>query len=426
MNYMMERRRTMTNKESVFQFELNETLYFEKGQEVNEMRGVSLEPDISIHSFHDYISIRGVIELKGEYEKSSHNDFYSDVELNEMASKRYVEVVEENEDGLSIFSHRFPVEISVPANRVADLNDISVYIQTFDYEIPDPTLFRLYSTIEIHGIQQEERMVPTEEVDEEQSEGEFDDATAETDSDFREENVDHFQFELQQSELDHKSEEIEGNQSLPYLDDPNQKVMGEERLEVSEEIEKILDEERLEVSEETEKTPTVEEINKAEGQEELIEVPASTENTNEEIDETGRWKYKETKTLKEFFGTEAKENDDLDQEEMVEDEEYEWTEEEYEQEDVEASPEVNQNSDDRHNHEGVKDVGYLADMFSDKEENSYTSMRLCIVQEQDTIDSIAERYQVSALQLIKQNRLDEDYDVTEGQLLYIPQMKNKQ
>ncbi|WP_158589596.1 MULTISPECIES: stage VI sporulation protein D [Clostridia] len=416
----------MTNKESVFQFELNETLYFEKGQEVNEMRGVSLEPDISIHSFHDYISIRGVIELKGEYEKSSHNDFYSDVELNEMASKRYVEVVEENEDGLSIFSHRFPVEISVPANRVADLNDISVYIQTFDYEIPDPTLFRLYSTIEIHGIQQEERMVPTEEVDEEQSEGEFDDATAETDSDFREENVDHFQFELQQSELDHKSEEIEGNQSLPYLDDPNQKVMGEERLEVSEEIEKILDEERLEVSEETEKTPTVEEINKAEGQEELIEVPASTENTNEEIDETGRWKYKETKTLKEFFGTEAKENDDLDQEEMVEDEEYEWTEEEYEQEDVEASPEVNQNSDDRHNHEGVKDVGYLADMFSDKEENSYTSMRLCIVQEQDTIDSIAERYQVSALQLIKQNRLDEDYDVTEGQLLYIPQMKNKQ
>ncbi len=428
MNYMMERRRTMTNKESVFQFELNETLYFEKGQEVNEMRGVSLEPDISIHSFHDYISIRGVIELKGEYEKSSHNDFYSDLELNEMASKRYVEVVEEeNEDGLCIFSHRFPVEISVPANRIADLNDISVYIQTFDYEIPDPTLFRLYSTIEIHGIQQEERMVPTEqqEVDEEQSEDEFDVATAEADSDFREENVDHFQFELQQSELDHKSEEIEDNQSLPFLDDPNQEVLDEERLEVSEETEKVLDEEQLEVSKETEKTLRVEEINKAEDQEELAEGPASTEDTNEEIDETGRWKYKETKTLKEFFGTEAKENDDLDEEEMEEDEDYEWTEEEYEQEDAETSPEVNQNSDDRRNHEGVKDVSYLADMFSGKEENSYTSMRLCIVQEQDTIDSIAERYQVSALQLIKQNRLDDDYDVTEGQLLYIPQKKKQ-
>ena len=88
-----------------------------------------------------------------------------------------------------------------------------------------------------------------------------------------------------------------------------------------------------------------------------------------------------------------------------------------------VSPEIRENSDNQEDNEQVRAVSYLSDMFSDSEEESYTRMRLCIVQEQDTIDSIAERYQVSALQLIKLNRLDEDYDVKEGQLLYIPHKK---
>src|SRR5699024_8602614 len=59
----------LSNDQAVFSFELNESLYFEKGQEVEEMRGVSLDPEISIQPFHDYISIKGVMELRGEYVK---------------------------------------------------------------------------------------------------------------------------------------------------------------------------------------------------------------------------------------------------------------------------------------------------------------------------------------------------------------------
>lgn len=47
-------------------------------------------------------------------------------------------------------------------------------------------------------------------------------------------------------------------------------------------------------------------------------------------------------------------------------------------------------------------------------------MRLCIVQENDTIDTIAERFAISPLQLIKHNQLEEELEVNEGQLLYIP------
>ncbi len=474
MNYMVERRRAVTNEASVFQFELNETLYFEKGQEVNEMRGVSLEPDISIHSFHDYISIRGVIELKGEYEKSRHTVFQDDLEEDVMGSKRYVEAVEQDEEGVSIFSHHFPVEISVPANRIANLNDISVYIQTFDYEIPNPTLFRLYSTIEIHGIQQEE--ITASDAREKESQEQLNYASPEEDKSNRgEQEADYFQFEMKQSEQDYKTEDEEMNPSLPFLTVPEQDSSDEKsRLKEMEQEETILSDEYSE------------------------KITEHLDKKGEQTDEVGRWKYKETKTLKEFFDSEQEDTSDVHEEELGEDEETEQyeqvdydsthetnlesegrvteakssvTDDEQEREvetnkeqnnlnvddqgkkateaevteepnninemkvkqngdenDHEAlsvSPEINQTSGDRHIQDEVQDVSYLADIFSNKAENNYTSMRLCIVQEDDTIDSIAERYQVSALQLIKQNQLDDDYDVTQGQLLYIPEKKNK-
>lgn len=62
---------SLSADQSVFSFELNETLYFEKGQEIEELRGISLEPEITIQTNEDYISIRGVIELTGNYKKAT-------------------------------------------------------------------------------------------------------------------------------------------------------------------------------------------------------------------------------------------------------------------------------------------------------------------------------------------------------------------
>src|SRR5699024_8280883 len=45
-----------------------------------------------------------------------------------------------------------PVEISVPTYRVNNLEDVTVRIAFFDYELPEPGQFNLMSTIEIHGI----------------------------------------------------------------------------------------------------------------------------------------------------------------------------------------------------------------------------------------------------------------------------------
>ncbi|MCF2719179.1 LysM peptidoglycan-binding domain-containing protein [Paenibacillus sp. UKAQ_18] len=46
-------------------------------------------------------------------------------------------------------------------------------------------------------------------------------------------------------------------------------------------------------------------------------------------------------------------------------------------------------------------------------------MRLCIVQREDTLETIADRYQLSTRELQLYNRLAEHH-VEEGQVLYIP------
>ncbi|MFM9280132.1 LysM peptidoglycan-binding domain-containing protein [Paenibacillus jiagnxiensis] len=54
-----------------------------------------------------------------------------------------------------------------------------------------------------------------------------------------------------------------------------------------------------------------------------------------------------------------------------------------------------------------------------QEENQFRKVRLCIVQREETLETIAERYELSARELQMHNRLSEQ-NVEEGQVLYIP------
>lgn len=337
----------LVNEQDVFSFDLNESLYFEKGQEVSQMLSISLEPEISIQSFNEYVSIRGVIELHGEYEKNqvdSENDEQL-LDFEDHHSRRYFEEIRSEENGLATFSHRFPVEISVPAYRVDDMDDIKVNIASFDYEILDDNQFRLISTIEIHGINNE-MALPN-------------DLNERIENESMEQNEEvlekHFEFELK-DELLHE-----------------EKNKGDDREQGSEEIE--------------------------------IEQKVN-ENDEEDIDKD-RWKYKQkqSQSFEEFF----KKDDDNDgeKEEVITEETDETTDLEVVDETPERKP------------------SYLAALFSEDQSDdivTYEQMRICIVQEQDTLESISEKYEVPKLQLLKLNRLADD-DLTKGQLLTIPSKK---
>ncbi|RLL47954.1 stage VI sporulation protein D [Oceanobacillus piezotolerans] len=355
----------MSEEKSVFSFELNESLYFDKGQEVAEMRGISLEPEITIQPYNDYISIRGVIELQGQYEALEGMEEETITDFEAFEAKRYMEKVEVNEEGFVTFSHRFPVEISVPTYRVSDLNAVTVSVESFDYELPEEGQLKLYSTISIYGIDQDvkeprlqdveentvEEIVDTEEEIEEREEEIAEETHAE---EFRKEDSFEFELKFPQEGSSHE-EDIHSLSTTPSL------------------------------------SP---------------EAETTQEDDNEEEDETGRWLFKtKSQSLQEFFGhtQEVEENETEDNNDYEMDDELE---EDDEVDEEERSP---------------QDVSYLADIFRNSEQEGFTKMRLCIVQKEDTLESIAERFQVSALSLIKQNKLEDDFDVTEGQLLYIPQ-----
>jgi stage VI sporulation protein D len=62
----------------------------------------------------------------------------------------------------------------------------------------------------------------------------------------------------------------------------------------------------------------------------------------------------------------------------------------------------------------------IAEFLARKEDVQVAKIRVCIVQQEDTLQRIAERYEVSVQQLLNLNHLGIDQEVSEGQVLYVP------
>lgn len=99
--------------QSCLRFSLEESLWFRKGQEVEELISISLDPDITIQENDQYVTIRGSLELTGEYKT------YEDSAASEeegFTSQKFVErVAQKEEEGSQNFHtasrliSRFPI-----------------------------------------------------------------------------------------------------------------------------------------------------------------------------------------------------------------------------------------------------------------------------------------------------------------------------
>lgn len=354
----------MSQENAVFSFELNESLYFEPGQEVAEILGISLDPEISIQPFNDYISIRGVIELNGEYKRANESETREkgSFDLEDYSIRRFVEQVIDTERGEATFSHRFPVEISVPTYRVSDLNDVTVSVDYFDYEIPDENQIRLTSIIAIQGIND---IVETpNEVKPEEIEVQEEVVSTEKSETFR------FDIKQQGEDNDTEIEQAEHQDSQLREDNSEQDNLEQKEL----------------VEEELVPSPPL---------------PTSSVELSEDKE------IEQVETEQTQLREENSAQDDFKQREVAE-----------EKPDTAPISSVNASENKVAEQTGEEKVDYLSNMFRQDEE-SYSKMKLCIVQDNDTIDTIAERYQVNPLNISRQNRL-EDEALSEGQLLFIP------
>ncbi|GLJ03524.1 LysM peptidoglycan-binding domain-containing protein [Bacillus sp. YKCMOAS1] len=417
------------------QFSVEESIYFKSGQEVSELLSISLDPDILVQEVNDYVSIRGSLELTGEYNINQEELLG---ELSSFPTYREADEVKVREDGTAELLHQFPVDITIPKNKISHLNDVFVFIDAFDYQLTENRLLTIQADLAIEGLLDEETpQAPVEEP------YEFVHRPEEDDGDMA------YDYQLQPEQ-----EEQEDLQGEEHEDDEKQHVFQhdtraeqEEQEDQEEEIEiELMNREVEEVLEEPEEPEEQEEPEQPSNQEEAValgyrsipeaqvqeppffEPPKLLE--EEERDDT----YFEVEVRKDPEAAEEQEETvqsypafespayQVEPEQEEQDDEYQLGRL-YERE----APKIYESAQEEELEEDVRETSgsenslYLTKLFAKQEEEDFSRMKICIVQQEDTVDRICERYQLNVQQLLRTNSLSIDAELEEGQILYIPE-----
>ncbi|MBM7701341.1 stage VI sporulation protein D [Metabacillus iocasae] len=385
---------------SCLRFSVEESVWFQKGQEVSQLLSISLEPAVSIEEYDQYVSIRGALTLTGEYETSENED--EEQSLREYISGKQVQYVQEREDGLANLSHQFPVDITIPKNRIESIENVFVSIESFDYEIPSPNCLQLMADLSITGLYGEQQSTVRDE-EEESEKAAFDESVYEEIEEIEEteeiEAIDEVEIRVQVEE----PEEEQTYELEPlYRNAPT--------LEVEDEVEQ--EEENQEYFSsffggQSRKEPT---IQKEEDLYESFEVEVKKEKAEEDGNKVVAFEARNQSVAPSWTETELDE---------------EYAEEANETYSEEPSARENEmiieiRKDETDNQSGRNENAlYLTKLFA-KEEEGLSRWKMCIVQAGDSIDQIANRYNISAQSIMRVNHLESEQDITEGQILNIP------
>ncbi|MGA3852241.1 LysM peptidoglycan-binding domain-containing protein [Bacillus pumilus] len=403
------------------QFSVEESIYFKSGQEVSELLSISLDPDILVQEVNDYVSIRGSLELTGEYNINQEELLG---ELSSYASYREADEVKVREDGTAELLHQFPVDITIPKNKISHLNDVFVFIDAFDYQLTENRLLTIQADLAIEGLLDEETpQAPVEEPYEfvHRSEEEYGDVT--------------YDYQLQpedeeQEELQDYEREIDEDQAVLQHDTRAEEEKQEEEIE----IELVSREEETEELEESESQEEV-----ALGYRSLPEAQVQEPPFFEPPKLLEEEKREDT-----FFEVEVRKDPEAAEEleetvqpyPVFESPAYHVEEEQEAQDDTyqlgrlyereapkvyESAQEEEEFEEDVRETSGSENSLYLTKLFAKQEEEDFSRMKICIVQQEDTVDHICERYQLNVQQLLRTNSLSVDAELEEGQILYIPE-----
>jgi stage VI sporulation protein D len=340
--------------QSFLRFSLEESVWFQRGQEVEELLSVSLDPNITIQETDQYVTIRGTLEFTGEYTSSNDSDAE---ERAESSLRKWIQAVEVREDGNCEFSHQFPIDITIPANRVRDLSEIDVLIETFDYAFPERSCLKLVADLHVTGLYGETAQ-PVVEAEEEEPEVFELSYRFEEDKAAAEENAD----------PDFEPFEVEARKEDTYFSGPTPDESSSSSSSSS-----LVEEQSIA------KTPEISfSAHRAEeSPESPLEQPA------------------------EVFEVE------MEAEVAVQPEESS----------SESGPTI---VDQLKKKLTTKKSMSISEFLARKEVEEHTKVKVCIVQHGETVETLANRYDVPVLQLLKVNRLEPNQDVFEGQVLYIP------
>ncbi|OIJ10297.1 stage VI sporulation protein D [Anaerobacillus arseniciselenatis] len=454
---------------SKLSFSIEESVWLNKGQEVDEIVSLSLDPEITVEENGEYVLIRGGLKLTGEYRsngKSEVNDEES-LSLSNQVEFRSIEEVTLNEDGTGEIRHNFPIDVTIPQERINSLDDIYVLVESFDYDLPDRGCIQLTADVAITGMSTgyqapqkvveennfvderfNEEVADESEVNEEvdhveeayeevgdASDGNIenvvDDASSDEERTFHyesyneEENVENETVDQTSDEINRNYDQLENDSIEEAVEEPSLQ-QNEDEYENRDDNEEQDDQEVEQVADEVE--DEVEEV--AEIEHEETPAPSvsfgiikdrpkqeakQTEGDNQEEEPQAK-EEQSYSTLKSLVGENVRQK-------------FSGVVEEKKRSEQEVS-----NADNAHEDHSENEVAeqvdetkppreenalYLTKMLTKGEGEEFKKLKMCIIQEDETLNTIAERYEINPSTLIRVNRLN-DSNVEEGQILYIP------
>ena len=456
--YMMEQKGGVAlshGNQSYLRFSLEESVWFQKGQEVDELISISLAPNITIQESDQYITIKGSLELTGEYNREDRFEDEEEIDDYFSHNPKTVHMVElREEEDVFAFTHQFPVEVTIPKNRIENLDDIDVTVETFDYAFPEKSCLRLSADLIIlglygeqqHQLYEEEIPILDVERDEFEEEDQDDDSNHEdrdypySKPDFPEIDVDE---EVLQSFEEARHEEIseelspfskpevqdEDNETFAPFEVEARKTPKDEQKEDNLVAFQSFEEKYPDISLLKDEEPIRKEKPKVEEpvlQEPIPEMPEMEEPIQEPVLEP----VPEEPILQE-------EEEVVPPVEVVP--EIKITSQQKKEPTLEVEEEIEEEVLDQENEatksqESKKKAGKklknkqsitLSEFFARKEDEEHTKLKMCIIQNGDTLDILSERYEVSVSQIQRVNGIELNQDVYEGQVLYIPQAQTQ-
>ncbi|XXM72279.1 stage VI sporulation protein D [Lysinibacillus sphaericus] len=391
------------DQQSCLRFSLEESIWFKKGQEVEELLSISLDPHITIQEQEQYVLIRGTLDLSGEYLPATKRDEEGVDEFE--ASGKFVQIVEKREKGENEFVHRFPVDVTIPKNRIANLGDIDVFVESFDYVVPENACLKLNADLTITGIYGEQQTHTPLEVE------------------YKEEEL-YAPLHRSAAFADAPVEEEEVEQSECY--DRDEESYDQEEVNVSfEEDESGYDDSLSEAVESPDDYQPFSLEGRTPPAEEEDEIPVHIQYDSHSAQEESYFRKENVFELPEHELSESSQEQEVpqpasEQMNMQKQEPVQEVEAEEEsssmEEEAEEEPTAKKKKIKGKKYESIS----LTDFFARKEEERAAMLRVCIVQEGETLDHIAEKYDLTIAQLLRVNHLEANQDVYSGQVLYIP------
>lgn len=302
-----------------------------------------------------------LVKIKGDLVLSGHFQKSSSQEIGDLTEQLQLPPfeagqLERNSQSIWSITERFPIDITVPAYKVERLDDVYLNIEQMDYRIDEEGRLNIEVELVLLGV--ENGLSGERQLVEGEKEQEIQTEAIEAEKGEAEERrAEDEQVEEEQVE----AEQVEGEQEEEEIEAER----GEEERIKEEQVEEARVEEAVLVENE-----------RGEGAEEA--------RLEEEIEE----------------GQTVSAEEAPDQA---------FSEETAKQEQREDSPLVNKVSH------------FLSKLMAKKEETPQkATLKICIVQRNETLEQIAERYQVSPEEIIRFNRLSSS-EVQEGEMIYIPQ-----